>query len=73
MFGIGKKEMMTLSKTCPICKETWVVRHNWRFLGEIFIRTDFAIAMFDHLQTHTDGKENRVKCYEYNKGVSCEA
>jgi len=73
-----QEKMTTLSKTCPICKHTWVVRHDRVLLGEIFLRTDFAIAMFNHLQSHTfksisDGeREIPVGCYEYNKGVSVE-
>jgi hypothetical protein len=42
-------------------------------LGETFLISDFAWAMFKHLQTHTENKEREVKCYEYNKGVDCEA
>ena len=61
--------MTTLSKTCPICHHVWLVKHDWKLLGEVFIRADFAIAMFDHLQKHTDDKELRVKCYFYNEGV----
>ena len=63
--------MQTLNKSCPICKHEWIVRHNSWGLGEVFIRIDFAVAMFDHLQSHTNcSTENRVKCYSYNGGVN---
>lgn len=57
-------------KECPICHHVWIVRCNWKSLGGIFLKTDFAIAMFDHLQSHTSDAEVRVKCYEYGKGVN---
>jgi len=62
--------MTELKKECPICHHVWIVRCNWKSLGGIFLKADFAIAMFDHLQKHTDGKELRVKCYSYNEGVN---
>lgn len=57
-----------LRKTCPICKHSWVVRHNHWGVGEVFLRTDFTIAMFDH--TAICGiAERKPKAYVYNGGV----
>lgn len=57
-----------LVKTCPTCKHTWVVRHNKVLLGEVFLRTDFTIAMFDHVAIC--GMNDRIqKAYVYNGGV----
>lgn len=61
--------MKTLIKSCPVCRHQWIVRHEMWGLGETFLNIDFAMAMFDHLQTHTSLSENRVKCYQYNGGV----
>ena len=39
-------------------------------MSEIFLRIDFRIAMFDHLQSHTgDFSESRLRPYSYGKGV----
>lgn len=64
--------MTELRKQCPVCKHIWVVRHNienWKLMS-MFLRADFTIAMFDHLQSHTSDAEIRVKCFEYGQGVN---
>jgi len=61
------KKITELRKKCPVCQHVWILRHDKvGILMPSFLRQDFAWAAFKHLQTHTSGLENRVKCYEYN-------
>ena len=61
--------MSILSRSCPICREKFIVKHNRILLAEVFVRIDFEMMVFNHLQTHVEmPKEvhNRI-------GGKCEA
>ena len=69
---MGIMKMTNLRKVCPVCRHEWRVIHNSRGLGEIFLRIDFEIFMFDHFQSHSGTfDESRLTTYEYNKAAQC--
>ena len=64
--------MTTLSKVCPLCHHEWIISHDRWGMGEIFLRIDFEIFMFDHFQSHSGTfDESRLTTYEYNKAAQC--
>lgn len=50
--------MNTLTKTCPLCPEKFIVRHNRVLLGEVFVKIALDIELFNHIQSHVLETEN---------------
>lgn len=64
--------MSVLSKTCPICVERFIVRHNRILLAECFIKVQLEMDLFNHVQTHV--KETKETVDILNRmGGKCEA
>jgi hypothetical protein len=42
--------METIKKTCPNCKETWILRHNHKDLGGVLTRLSFIADVQLHYQ-----------------------
>ena len=58
--------METIVKTCPSCKEVFILKHNHKNLGGVFTRLNFISAVQDH---YRECVKDRVNDFAKNHGI----